>query len=62
MIIKTAKGYIIQKTRNGEKFPLYLVGVRKGCENYTTDYLHARCYSLRTAQKHDKNIPEILNF
>jgi len=62
MIIETYKGYIIQKKRNGYKFPLYLVGVYKGCEHFTTDYTYARAFSRKTAEKHDKNIPEIMNY
>jgi len=61
MIVKQFGGYAIEKHIKGQKWPLYIQYIKGDKIAYTLDHTQARIYkSLKTAQKHDKKIPEFL--
>lgn len=63
MIIKQFGGYAVEKHIQGQKWPVYVQYIKGNKIAWTLDYTHARIYkNIKTAQKHDKNIPEVMNY
>lgn len=61
MIVRTFKGFYIEKKVKGSKFNVYVKGVRNGKVNFVTDYTHARHYTETTAKKLDKEIDDMIH-
>ena len=50
-IYKTFRGYEIQINREGSRWPLCVRSVYKGVANVNLDYVHAKAYTKKTAER-----------